>query len=208
MLGVRLTKIGDTITHHIEGGDHPRYSIITLNYDMVIENVLEYLQVKVLKPGVFFLNRESKGHIQNYDKYGGFSYAKIHGTLDPLLIIPMTWNKTSTKDIQNQYEFAHHLLSGAKEIRFIGYSLPEADNHLKYLFINGLMGADNLQKIDVICLDDDGIVEKRYGKLFSFRDLRFKNINVLDYMTNLCSYNSSEITYDRLEEQHSRILSE
>ncbi|NQS96937.1 MAG: SIR2 family protein [candidate division Zixibacteria bacterium] len=186
--------------------DHPKYSIITLNYDMVFENILNYFNNQVFKQNIFALNRKLDDNNNNSKKKYCLSYAKIHGSLDSI-IIPMTWNKTSNEEIKEQYKFAYQLISDAKEIRFIGYSLPVADNHLKYLFINGIMKTQNLQKIDVICLDDkEETVKKRYKKLFHFRELRFKNSKVEDYLNYLCSYNNNTITYNLLEDRHEKIM--
>lgn len=68
------------------------YSVITFNYDLILENIADFvsqvigMKFKFLRPG----DRKSKG----------LPYlAKLHGSADTGTIIPPTWNKSLSADI-------------------------------------------------------------------------------------------------------------
>jgi hypothetical protein len=146
------------------------------------------------------------------------SIAKIHGTVDPVEIIPPTWNKTNRPGIEKVWRLASELICKANHIRFIGYSMPQSDIHLKYLLSAGIVHSDNLKSIDVICLNNvknSSSVEKRYRKVFGFRDFRFKNADIIDYFEKNVALVLSdakshlqELHFNRLEEAHRQFFEE
>jgi hypothetical protein len=156
-------------------------SIISLNYDLLIENVLEkynrYNENNMMKvfniyrnfyidygenisPVNFFINNNFKTII---------SLAKIHGSInfENNLIIPPTWNKTNHPRISGIWKLAYRLLMEANNIYFIGYSLPITDNYIKYLLVNAIKESTNLKTIKIINPDDNqNTVQKRYEDFF------------------------------------------
>ena len=174
----------------IAEGSDLRYGIISLNYDMVIENCVEYLNR-------FLVNEKIKLKSQFdgedcYRESQTLSIAKIHGTVKPLdgedcyrdNIIPPTWNKTRPEKTTKIWQLANELIKNANHIRFLGYSLPESDNHLKYLLKTGIVDSElrNLKTVHVLCRDDPArSVEGRFQSLILPRFLTFKNTNISDY---------------------------
>jgi len=147
------------------------YKIVTLNYDNIIENSLAFI-----------------------NKHFGSSFsiplAKLHGSVDGA-IVPPTWNKSINSEINNAWRESALWLSEANEIRILGYSFPQIDIYIKHLLSTALVESKNLQKIDVICLDPDGSVEKRYRKMFSFPRFDFFNLDLTRYISAFSGRGSS-----------------
>ena len=167
------------------------YSIITLNYDTVPENFIDYIK----------------------NSYKGDDFhikiAKLHGCIKLGNIVPPTWRKSVNKSIVPAWNSAFDLLVEANHIRFIGYSLPTADAYLKYLMKSAAIKSHHLKSIDVICYDPDGSVKQRYDDFVEFKYYRFKNAKTDDYLNHLFDnykkrfqIGSDSITLDRLEESH------
>lgn len=162
--------------------DHelPYYSILTFNYDLLLENVLsnykrlhaEYRSVEFSKIGDFV--------------DGNLPYIKLHGTAsDPQTIITPTWKKAFGNNEASNWQIAGKLLSEANHIRIIGYSLPITDSYLKYFLKWGAAHEQNLKSIDVICLDDEQhSVENRYRD-FIHHKLKFFNKSTHDYLVTV-----------------------
>ena len=146
------------------------YSIITVNYDLVIENI--YSSINGALENDFKLNIDSDGpHI-----------SKLHGSLNSEIVMP-TWNKRSSSEISGEWKKAYAFLKEANQIRILGYSLPQSDNYIKYLFAVAINASENLRNIDVITLDDEnGSTEDRYSNFFVFPKLRFKNDSLENYL--------------------------
>lgn len=115
---------------------HARYSVITLNYDMVLENVCEFVNNQ-------YLPQEWRASfidgLSTEDKYptrkGRYapSLAKLHGSSHTGKIVPPTWNKGNNPEIVPTWKLAYQLLTDADHLRIIGYSLPTADSYVRYL---------------------------------------------------------------------------
>jgi hypothetical protein len=150
------------------------YSIITLNYDLVIEIIHSYLKDNFNINHLVDLNRQTT----NRD----FPLAKLHGSVDTNDIVPPTWNKNVSKNISTAWKNAYQLISKANHLRIIGYSLPIADSYIKYLLKSAITSSEHLKKIDVICIDPDGSVKKRYDDFIDFNYYRFANRNILEYL--------------------------
>jgi hypothetical protein len=182
-----------------------QYSVITLNYDLVLENALAYLN-KQFSIGIDF-EKKYDGP-SGSDKFSG-KLAKLHGSVDTGKIIPPTWNKTiANNDILGEWSLAYSLLSSANQIRIIGYSLPETDNYIKYLLKTAVAENKHLKNIDVLCLDNTGEVQKRYDTFVTSK-LRVRNIDVMNYLTqNIKSWGHwpDYMDSNRLEDVHSRIF--
>ena len=111
-------------------------------------------------------------------------YAKLHGSISNSIILP-TWSKNVSESLKSTWELAYRILKSANEIRIIGYSLPISDNYVKYLFLNAFKDAKNLKRIDVITIDNDGEIEKRYKNFFILPNFKFKNANFLEFLLSL-----------------------
>ncbi len=152
----------DSIRGRSVNQDDVNYKIITLNYDKIIENSIEY--------------------INNYFKVSQqIPIVKLHGSVDTN-IIPPTWNKILSNDINKHWMKAAEWLFNANEIRILGYSFPATDIYVKHLFSSSLVESRNLQKVDVLCLDNDGSVMKRYDDTFNFPGYSFYNIDLINYI--------------------------
>jgi len=168
-----------------------QYSIVTLNYDLIIENFVSHINQ-------FFRTKSNINLSLNNERIEGSDFyklniAKLHGCLSTN-IIPPTWNKSSTSDssILNSWNLAHKLLAEANEIRIIGYSLPLSDSYIKYLMSVSLKNSEHLKKIDVITLDSDRSTKDRYEKMFAFPKFRFKNARFEDFLK--LAYEESSVT--------------
>ncbi|MCL5772311.1 MAG: SIR2 family protein [Actinobacteria bacterium] len=152
------------------------YSIITLNYDRVIENIIDFIK---------------KNHNDTNEKsefLNTFKLIKLHGCISTDIILP-TWNKKYTELVFSTWEEAYKELSSANSIRIIGYSLPISDNYIRYLFSIALRYSKHLKNIDVIALDKNGETKKRYESFFSFPNFNFKDKNFSDFLYDLDTSN-------------------
>lgn len=166
------------------------YKIVTLNYDNLIENSISFIN-------------------EHFGSSFNIPLAKLHGSVDGS-IVPPTWNKRFNSEINDAWKRAVRWLSEANEIRILGYSLPQTDNYIKHLLSTALVESNNLQKIDVICLDHDGTVEKRYRNIFSFPRFDFTNRDLKKYLLSFLgrgySYNPLKTSAKRVEELHRRFM--
>lgn len=156
----------------------PVYSILTFNYDMLLENVwTNYKKQNFAYRSLGFCEK-------NELKDGALSYIKLHGSADNAAsIVTPTWRKTFDNENDNKWSVAGEILSKANHIRIIGYSLPVTDSYLKYFLKWGAAHEQNLKSIDVICLDDEQhSVENRYRD-FIHHKLHFYNKSTLDYLS-------------------------
>jgi len=159
-------------------GQHT-YSIITTNYDLVIENFLAYIDHQ-------FLKREDDG---DWKYENSLEVVKLHGSVNADIILP-SWRKTEmgkVEQVNNAWEKAGQLLANANQIRIIGYSLPESDVYVRYLFKAAIYISRNLKQVDVWCDDPDHSVEHRYKNLFEERFSHFYSDlteNILPKYTN------------------------
>ena len=174
---------------------HTQYSIVTLNYDCVLETVID-------RAGEY----DSSGIPERFRVYPGPEtgmegpdLCKLHGSIDSKTIVPPTWNKNLHLDIGPAWERAHQVLKEANQLRFLGYSLPESDAYIRYLLKSAIMRAPHLKQIDVLCLDD-GTVAERYSDFIKFNFYRFSKASVEQYLDSVMS---SIKASDSLERAHS-----
>lgn len=203
----------------IDLGNKPReYSIITLNYDMVIENIIDRINQYCIT-----LNDAPKLElIYEYKtdltyKNNVLKLVKLHGTSDNAdNIIAPTWNKsisTNSSKIKRIWRLAYTLLSEANEIRILGYSLPITDNYLKYLLSISLKSNElnntPLKKIDVITLNNQSDTKERYDKLFKdYPNYRFYDMDITKYLELLHTppYIVRFYSSDGLEQTHNNFM--
>ncbi len=197
---------------------HPStsYSVITLNYDMVLESYAEYVERN--HPRRYTNEEEAlRFHLGPDPARLGtrrVSLAKLHGSVDTGVIVPPTWNKALDQDLLDSWKLAFRLLREANHIRIIGYSLPIADAYVKYLLKSAVIHAPHLKTIDVLCLDNTGEVRDRYERFVEFNRFRFVSGSVVDYLeTNYrmqvpaghVPY-QSPLRMDRLEKAHQQFF--
>lgn len=157
--------------------DLPIYSILTFNYDMLLENA--WTNYKKQYPVYYHLGFIDKNELKD----GALPYIKLHGSSNnETSIVTPTWRKTFDNGSDNKWNVAGEILANANHIRIIGYSLPVTDSYLKYFLKWGAAYELNLKSIDVICLDDEQhSVENRYRE-FIHHKLNFYNKSTGDYL--------------------------
>jgi len=180
LLGLRLVASGYTAGNETRVKFKPsnvpnqtvQYSVVTLNYDLVLENCISYIA------------RYLSGLDEEVTPLPlSFEIAKLHGSVDSQIVAP-TWRKWVRGELQTQWELAHRLLSQANHIRFLGYSLPTSDSYFRYLLASAILKSDNLKSVDVVCLDDpEGAVRQRYEDFVTFQFFRYRSIDIKAYLT-------------------------
>ncbi len=185
------------------------YSVVTLNYDLVLEDICGFM-IRRLGTPVAFLEDKTERPMRSKNAY----LAKLHGSIiSPDDMIPPIWNKSiATAKIRASWKFAHDRLSDATQIRIIGYSLPITDSYVKYLLRTAIKARSKLKQIDVVCRDADGTVKGRYDE-FIRGNYRFKNSTVQKYLSGLLPdpYRvdlrwPDYLSFDKLEQVHSQFF--
>jgi len=199
------------------------YSIINLNYDMVLEIFCDLYNKLSKGKSISFTNSISSKENNNM-----IYLAKLHGSIEHENIVPPTWNKTIDQNIEKDWKLAFYLLKNANHIRILGYSLPETDTYIKYLLKASVVSAEHLKSIDVICLDDEkNSVKSRYDSFIEKRYYRFANKNIMKYLRLIANKSSdfirspsppsmtyhpkdgkSILKFDKLEETHKQFFNE
>jgi hypothetical protein len=150
------------------------YNLISFNYDGIIEMITSKIEGRC----------KSIPHpIVNTEKIAGntIRYCKLHGSIDKGTIIPPTWEKTMFPQVKKDWEDAFTLLKNANDIRIIGFSFPNTDSHISYLFKSAIIENENLKSIDVICMDNNNEIENKYRSIFCTNKFAFKNDNIGNY---------------------------
>ena len=157
------------------------YSVISLNYDLILENYVKYMIDSFEIRDQFEFCREAE-QLANQTTF----LVKLHGSVDSGVIVPPTWNKNFHPEIVPQWKLAYELLTKANHIRIIGYSLPDSDAYIKYLLKAAIshipQHIPHIKTIDILCLDNNGEVEKRFENFIRFPKCRYKCADVKDYL--------------------------
>jgi hypothetical protein len=160
------------------------YDVVTTNYDCVLENACEFINSHcVAREPISFCTR-----LEDWDGTTP-ALAKLHGSVAGGHIVPPTWSKGAHPEIAAQWRLAKHVLSRAQHIRFIGYSLPEADSYIKYLLKSAVLDARHLKTIDALCLDTDGAVERRYAAFVKLPRFRYTNRDTFTLLLHFSNHN-------------------
>ena len=168
------------ISCKINSSPKAQYSIITLNYDLVLEKIAEFISNHYINAELRFARPS--------DTNTHFPFlAKLHGSLDNRSIVPPTWNKSINPEIEKEWECAYDLLGSANHIRIIGYLLPISDAYIRYLFKASILKIDNpnLKSIDVLCYQKDGnSVQETYDQFIQSKIIsyQFLNKDVKEYL--------------------------
>ena len=157
---------------------HFSYSIITLNYDRILENFAAFINHNYQVTDDIIFNTQFDQGAENNKP----ALAKLHGCVEGGVIIPPTWAKGTHRGIAPVWKKAFEILEESNQIRFIGYSMPVGDAYIKYLLKSAVINAQNLKKIDVLCLDPYGDVKNRYESFINFGGLRFKSADTRSYL--------------------------
>ncbi|MGE8723280.1 hypothetical protein ACO2KH_18305 [Leptospira terpstrae] len=187
--GIELTNQNNKLKSNLLKKRNYKYSLITLNYDTFPETIIDFLNK-------YYPNQDSR--LYSLKENNIFEYIKLHGTIGENINIP-SWNKVGNTPDNKVWEKAYNILKEANEIRILGYSLPESDAYVKYLFGVSFKESFNLKKIDIITLDSDSNTESRYNKIFeNYRIVNFKNANLNAYIGTLFAEGISPL---RIEEE-------
>jgi len=155
-----------------------RYSVVTLNYDEVLEGAAQALTEWFEGEQRFVTTWDA----EDADWARGPYLAKLHGSVADGRIVAPTWSKGIDQVVLPAWQLAYRLLAGATQIRIIGYSLPLADAYVKYLLKAAALDSDRLKQIDIVCLDPDGTVRRRYEDFLDFPNVRFQAGEALMYV--------------------------
>jgi SIR2-like domain len=163
------------------------YGVVTLNYDLIFETIFKYIDDHWVNMTIHKTEEMEFTNSEN-TKLNRFLMAKIHGSIDnPSSIILPTWRKgvKSDEDVLFEWKKAYELIANATQIRILGYSFPETDYYVRYLFKSAILRSANLRRIDMICLDPTGKVKERHDGFIKFKYSRFIDANIEDYFDNI-----------------------
>jgi len=160
-----------------------RDTIITFNYDLLVEKALRNLRV----PFDYGFEKSKPYFHDSFIRVNGsrtpVPVLKLHGSVNwavtesglgiygdynnvrqlPLtgpMLVPPTWNKTLSPALSDVWDSAVVALSTATRIVVIGYSIPVTDNYFKYLVATGLQENVSLRKIIFVDIDPQGISQR------------------------------------------------
>jgi hypothetical protein len=162
-------------------GSVPTYAVVSLNYDCVIENVHDYCNRNLALAVPLNRSKPCKLGSEEYHIY----LAKLHGSVHDQSIVPPTWSKGPDRLPTSAWQGALHEIGRANHLRIFGYSLPDSDLNVRYLLKAAALESFHLKTIDVVCLDTDDSVKRRYDSFIDHPGYRFKNASVGDYFSNI-----------------------
>lgn len=212
LLGLQINKSGERIESEFYIQKIPkndiRYSIITLNYDTIIETCLKSVLLRYHSQDSIDWNKE------RYDTDWKESHlVKLHGCVTSKNIIPPTWAKSTNNEIGKIWRNAYNVIKDSTQIRIIGYSLPVTDSNVRFLLKSAMLKNQTLKKIDVITLDSDKHENRKlYDEFVDFNYYSFKNYNSQDYLKEIAEYSLKEhrdfngVRFNKLETIHNLIM--
>lgn len=205
-------------------------TVITFNYDTVLEEALANIDVKCsyeFDQSTVEYDKSAK-HIARQREDTVLPICKLHGSVNwamPLrekgklrifggyddllsadrqvLLIPPTWRKTFGGPLTTIWDAAVKALTEATRIIIVGFSIPPTDIHFKYLLAAGLQENISLRKI--YCLNPDGSVEQN---LFSILRSDLKDHGFVKFYGSRCEHlftdhtDQNYFTFPRLFERH------
>lgn len=169
-----------------------RFSVISMNYDMVLENLAKEIQrIYSQQPALSFSSILEENQ-SPYSLQDSVCLAKLHGSVDPLTIVPPTWNKGRRPNIERAWQVARHMVAEANHMVFLGYSMSPADRHMRYLMIAGLLDSLNLKTIQVVCKGHAAL--ENYRRLLCFDKLSPLDEDISGYLDRICLRNAGKET--------------
>jgi hypothetical protein len=169
-------------------------TFITFNYDTILEQSLEALNVEYyygFRPGTAFAVEGAKG----VNILGGIPLLKLHGSTnwsrvngegvlnvrrpsqkalqEPLTpeLLPPTWKKVIQTQLGDVWEEAIQRLSTATRVIIIGFSMPPTDMHFKYLLAAGFQTNISLRNIIFVKPNAENDLKDRVKKLLRGSDI-------------------------------------
>jgi len=183
--GIQLINIGSPNHYEFRSERIPnntiKYSIITLNYDTILENCMDSVLEKYPSDDLINFNKDK------YDpEWENPHLVKLHGCVRNKDIIPPTWAKSTSKNIEKTWRNAYNIIKDSSQIRIMGYSLPITDSNVRYLIKSAILKNQTLKKIDVLCLDSkDSLVKSRYDDFIDFNFYDFKELDTMQFLSKL-----------------------
>jgi len=156
-------------------------NIITLNYDILLENCLDIINKYVAE------NNKIKFSEEFSELY------KLHGSIENNNIIPPTWAKYNINPkLKEIWIKAFNKISAANEIVFIGYSFPNTDSYFSHFIKLAIHHSKNLKKITVINPDDN--TRTRCKEILGLERLNFipKKWDSFDFCAAFQKHNGDE----------------
>ena len=177
----------------LQGATTGENTFISFNYDTVVEQALSSMNIgfsygfkaKTVNYKTHSLNlnnqnikllklhgsvnwahleqaKRGSGKLAIYDSYDAVRAAKAIPEL-----IPPTWRKVFDGNLEGVWNDAIEAIKSATRIIIIGFSVPETDNHFKYLLAAGLQS--NISLRDIVFVNQDGseAFKSRIGGLFT-----------------------------------------
>jgi SIR2-like domain len=175
--GTSYDSTSERFSHSAVSDGLPTYSIITLNYDCLLERTAGYIR-KFLGLEVNLARNAIPGPDQ-------VCLAKLHGCTSDASIVPPTWSKGSVNLPTAAWKAALHELGRANHIRILGYSLPASDLNVRYLLKAAALRSFHLKTIHVGTLDHDGETEGRYNAFIDHPGYRFSSFNIGHYLGSI-----------------------
>jgi hypothetical protein len=169
-----------------------RNTFITFNYDTVLENALHDRMVSFS----YGFKKNSVTYDSTFVRKGvkrEVDVLKLHGSVNWLVdgdalrvfgsysdvrrsggvpeLIPPTWKKVGSSQLDSVWEQAVRSLTSANRLIVIGFSMPPTDMHFKYLLAAGFQ--ENTALTKVIFLDPDAQkIEAKGKELFQDKDIQ------------------------------------
>jgi SIR2-like domain len=170
--------------------DTGRTTIITFNYDDVIERSMARLQ----RPIDYGIRKNIDIDPGANHEVGAIKLLKLHGSVNWVqrpkeilsvlpgygdvvasgevpAIVPPTWNKTITSHLAEVWSSAVDALHTATTIVVIGFSMPATDLHFKYLLAAGMQENFSLRRV-VFVNNDQLVIRSRARKIFAPREVK------------------------------------
>jgi SIR2-like domain len=164
-----------------------RNSFVSFNYDTILESSFRVLDV----PFSYRFGRSRSDKTINTSSAKETSILKLHGSVNWAIpkgsrsqfsvfedydqlraqnfvaeLIPPSWRKEFTGSIRNVWEAARYEISRATRLVVIGFSVPETDQHFKYLLAAGIQ--DNISLREIVFVDPSAeAVEVNARRMFS-----------------------------------------
>ena len=183
------------------------YSVVTLNYDSVLEDVCSFLNE--YHPSLAKIQFQRDFSWSGEDQVIHIPLAKLHGSVGTESIIAPTWNKHLHSTIVTDWKMAADLISQANHLRILGYSLPASDAYIRYLLKAAVSKCQNLKTIDVLCR---GSAKRNYDDFITFNFYRFKDADIAKYLSAIydasvdVQHYGTERSFDKIESVHNSFM--
>lgn len=191
-----------------------RNVVITLNYDVILESALRRLDVPIsyqLSGDVDFdatagIDESRADALQVLKLHGSVNWAqKPNGSilvcrdyeclralnLAPL-IVPPTWQKIAAGALLPVWDAAVSAISKATRIVLIGFSIPAADQHFKYLLSVGLKDNSSLRMVRIVDPRASALLTQ-YETVFREDQFKYEIASIREQQTMDFFYDQDEL---------------